>query len=415
VERVEVKRSYSVYKNDNSVVPVFAWVDGVPFEDAAKEQAMQLSRLPFIFKHVAIMPDVHAGYGSTVGCVVATRDVVMPAAVGVDIGCGMTALETTIKRERLRGDIEELRGLIELAVPCGFGKGGPTGTWGASVPADVREVWDTTLSERYDAVCNRLPGLRHKQPLEQLGTLGSGNHFVEVCEDEGGFVWIMLHSGSRGPGNRIGTGYTKAAQELCARWLWTDRLPHKDLAFIPHGDPMFFDYVKAVHWAQDYALENRKLILRHALEALFKFNGGVVSTGDVIACHHNYLAQESHFGANVWVTRKGAVRAREGDRVIIPGSMGRRSIIGAGLGNADSFTSCSHGAGRTMSRTKARATITLDRHNSETEGVACDKTVDTIDESPSAYKDLDAVLNAERDLVRPEKQLKQFVCVKGKS
>jgi tRNA-splicing ligase RtcB len=396
------------FDKGSSIVPVFAWVADVPFEDAAKDQAMQLSRLPFIFKHVAIMPDVHAGYGSTVGCVIATKDVVLPAAVGVDIGCGMHAVETELNRSDI-SDVAALRKAIEDVVPCGFGNGGPAGTWGDRVPDDVREAWEP-LAKRYGKVCDDLPGLRHKAPLEQLGTLGSGNHFVEVCADQDDTVWVMLHSGSRGPGNRIGTGYTKAAQELCKRWMWTDRLPHKDLAFIPFGDPLFYNYVNAVHWAQDYALASRTLMLKHTIEAL-----GSPKTADHIACHHNYLAQENHFGSNVWVTRKGAVRAREGDRVIIPGSMGARSIIGEGLGNVDSFTSCSHGAGRTMSRTKARAMITLEQHTTATSGVECDKTTDTVDESPAAYKDLDAVLNAESDLVRPMKYLKQFICVKGKS
>jgi len=323
----------------------------------------------------------------------------------------MAAIQTDLPRSEI-DDAQELRLAIEAVVPCGFGRGGPAGTWAGKAPADVASSW-AAMSDAYDEICAANQSVRHSRPLDQLGTLGSGNHFVELCEDAHGRVWVMLHSGSRGAGNRIGTTFTKLAQKEMERWKWAPMLPHKDLAFLPAGTKLFDDYVKAVRWAQDYAWKNRELMLAHVLEVLrerYEF-----TQESQTLCHHNYVAREEHFGENVWVTRKGAVRAREGDRCIIPGSMGARSIIGEGLGNADSFTSCSHGAGRTMSRTKARATISLEQHVAATHGVACDKTADTIDESPAAYKALDDVLNAQADLVRPLHYLKQFVCVKGKS
>jgi len=407
-----VTRDYQVLEGER--VPVFAWINGVDAEPQALEQAVSLTSLPFVFHHVALMPDVHAGVGSTIGSVIACKGAICPAAVGVDIGCGMTALRTSLLRNDL-GDLAALRKRIEAVVPCGFGHGGPTGTWGGNPPEAVVSEWHA-LDNEYLDICESDPKLVHERALDQLGTLGSGNHFVEICLDDEQRVWIMLHSGSRGPGNKIGVYFTKLAQALCEKWFI--KLPHRDLAYLPEDTDEFGRYIRALNWAQRYALSNRDLMLMHVGHSLIEHVGGdpLGPQADTpIRCHHNYMAVENHFGKNVMVVRKGAVRAREGDLCIIPGSMGARSYICEGLGNRDSFESCSHGAGRRMSRTKARATITQEVHVLATDGVECDKSMATVDESPSVYKDIDAVVAAEASLVRPKHIIKQVLCVKGLS
>ncbi|HEY3516355.1 MAG TPA: RtcB family protein [Gammaproteobacteria bacterium] len=388
------------------------WTRGVPVEPKAKEQLANTARMPFVFKHLAAMPDVHLGIGATVGSVVATKGAIIPAAVGVDIGCGMMATQTTLTASDLPESLGKIRSRIERAVPHGFvtipGRS-VKGAWSVA-PDSVLTRW-RTLADRLDPIVEKYPRLKPKSPHEQLGTLGGGNHFIEICLDTEQTVWVMLHSGSRGIGNLIGQTFIDLARGDMKRHFIN--LPDRDLAYLVEGTEHFDDYVEAMHWAQDYAAENRRAmmdaVLRVLREELRSFQLGAVA----VNCHHNYTARETHFGEDVLVTRKGAVRAGRGELGIIPGSMGARSYIVRGLGNPESFESCSHGAGRTMSRTEARKRFTVDQHVAATEGVECRKDADVIDETPAAYKDIDAVMEAQRDLVEIVHTLKQVVCVKG--
>ena len=388
-------------------VPIKAWTDGVPVEDVAREQLHNLARMPFVFKHVAVMPDVHFGIGASVGSVIATRGAIIPAAVGVDIGCGMNAVRTSLKASDLPDSLAELRHDIERSVPVGNNK--------------------HQRPEIIEAHFKRLPqgdkrwgialivGVANDKGLErasaQLGTLGGGNHFIEICLDENQAVWVMLHSGSRGIGNMIGRQFIEQAKQLMEKNF--TKLPDRDLAYFPVNTPEFNDYMDAVSWCQDYALENRRVMMELVIKSMRHRLPAFTITHEAINSHHNYVAKEHHFGENVYVTRKGAVRAREGDLGIIPGSMGARSYIVRGRGNPDSFCSCSHGAGRAMSRTQARKRFTLDDHANATQGVECRKDAAVIDETPAAYKSIDAVMAAQDDLVEIVHTLKQVVCVKG--
>jgi tRNA-splicing ligase RtcB (3'-phosphate/5'-hydroxy nucleic acid ligase) len=388
------------------------WTRGVPVEPKAKDQLANTARMPFVFHHLAAMPDVHVGIGATVGSVVATKGAIIPAAVGVDIGCGMIATQTTLKAEDLPDSLAGIRSSIERAVPHGFMtiKGRSTkGAW-AVTPASVTKRW-VPLAERLEPIVAKYPRLSPKSPQDQLGTLGGGNHFIEICLDTEQTVWVMLHSGSRGIGNLIGQTFIDLARKDMQRHFIN--LPDRDLAYLVEGTEHFDDYVEAMHWAQDYAAENRKAMMDSVLRVL-REEVRPFQLGDVaVNCHHNYTARETHFGEDVLVTRKGAVRAGRGELGIIPGSMGARSYIVRGLGNPESFESCSHGAGRTMSRTEARKRFTVDDHAIATAGVECRKDEEVIDETPAAYKDIDAVMEAQRDLVEVVHTLKQVVCVKG--
>ncbi|WP_328707166.1 RtcB family protein [Citreicoccus inhibens] len=400
--------------SDEAGRPIKAWTVGVPFEDEAKQQLRNLRGLPFIHKWVAAMPDVHRGYGATVGSVVPTVGAVIPAAVGVDIGCGMIAVRTTLRAEQLPDSLKAVRSAIERTVPHGrTDNGGPNdrGAWRAA-PKGHQEAW-AKLVTGYDAIVAKHPRIGRGPELGHLGTLGTGNHFIELCVDESDGVWLMLHSGSRGVGNRIGSYFIERAKEDMRRWFVN--LPDADLAYLPEGTTLFDDYVFAVGWAQDFAAMNRELMLRSAVEALQRCNElpPFELSESAVNCHHNYISREHHFGKNCFVTRKGAVRARAGDLGIIPGSMGARSYIVRGKGNADAFESCSHGAGRAMSREAAKKRFTLDDHAKATAGVECRKDVDVIDETPGAYKSIDAVMAAQADLVEVVHTLKQVVCVKG--
>jgi tRNA-splicing ligase RtcB len=393
-------------------VPIKAWVDGVEFEYAARRQVMNVAALPFIHKHVAVMPDVHAGIGSTVGTVVATRGAVLPSAVGVDIGCGMAAAKLSLKAADLPDSLSDLRARIERAIPHGFvttpGRA-VKGSWDV-LPSSAISRW-RGLADQFEALRKKHP-LNDKNPLDQLGTLGGGNHFIEVCVDEADSVWVMLHSGSRGIGNRIGQYFIELAREDMR--IHHINLPDRDLAYLSEGTQHFTDYCDAVEWAQEYATENRKQMMETALGVVREVIPKSFSLeGQIVSCHHNYVAKEHHFGANVLVTRKGAVRAREGELGIIPGSMGTRSYIVRGKGNRDSFESCSHGAGRKMSRTEAKRTFTLEDHAKATAGVECRKDADVVDETPGAYKSIDGVMAAQTDLVDVVHTLKQVLCVKG--
>lgn len=394
--------------------PIKAWTRGVQVEDVAKKQLRNLAGLPFIHKHIAAMPDVHWGMGATVGSVIATKGAIIPAAVGVDIGCGMIAQRTTLTANDLPDNLSGLRSAIEARIPHGrTNDGGPgdRGAWGDQLP-EVAEL-DTHMWG-LDAIVAKHPGIEKaaRRARNHAGTLGTGNHFVEVCLDLEGRVWIMLHSGSRGIGNRIGTHFIELAKKDMRRWFIN--LPDQDLAYFPEGSELFNDYREAVNWAQGFARINREIMMSAALSALAEAVPKPFTCDcEAVNCHHNYVSEERHFGENVLVTRKGAVRAGAGDLGIIPGSMGAKSFIVRGKGNRESFCSCSHGAGRAMSRGEAKRTFTLADHIKATEGVECRKDEDVIDETPAAYKDIDAVMAAQSDLVEVVHTLRQVVCVKG--
>jgi len=396
-------------------LPIKAWTRGVQVEDAARQQLLNLAGMPFIHSHVAAMPDVHWGKGATVGSVIATKGAIIPAAVGVDIGCGMAAQRTSLTASDLPDSLHNLRSAIEARIPHGRTDNGGKGDRGA---------WGETPGANYAALGHQLDELKiiaDKHPKlakaaerapSHAGTLGTGNHFVEVCLDEEQRVWVMLHSGSRGIGNRIGTYFIEAAKKDMERWFIS--LPDKDLAYLPQGSEMFNDYFDAVSWAQSYARTNRDLMMTAALTAVGEAVPKPFSCdNEAVNCHHNYVSWERHFGANVMLTRKGAVDAHEGVLGIIPGSMGAKSFIVRGKGNRDAFCSCSHGAGRKMSRGDATRTFTLDDHAAATAGVECRKDAGVLDETPAAYKDIDAVMAAQTDLVDIVHTLKQVVCVKG--
>jgi len=396
---------------DSCGKPIKAWTRGVPVEEEAKNQLRNLSQMPFIHKHVACMPDVHFGKGATVGSVIATKGAIIPAAVGVDIGCGMMAVQIDLMASDLPDNLHDMRSAIEKAVPHGRtdnGGANDRGAWGEPQLG----TWYADLVK----IVEKHPKL--SKPADRagrhMGTLGTGNHFIEVCLDEEQRVWVMLHSGSRGIGNAIGSYFIEKAKDDMRRWFIT--LPDMDLAYIIEGSDNFRDYMRAVHWAQEFALSNRETMMQATLRALYRSldRDPIPYAGaTAVNCHHNYVSWEKHFGAHVMVTRKGAVDAHEGVMGIIPGSMGVKSFIVRGKGERESFCSCSHGAGRTMSRTQARKQFTLADHERDTAGVECRKDIEVLDETPAAYKSIDAVMAAQSDLVEVVHTLKQVVCVKG--
>ena len=389
------------------------WTRGVPVDDRAREQLLRAAQMPFIFKHVAVMPDVHVGIGATVGSVIPTKNAIIPAAVGVDIGCGMMACRTTLKATDLPDSLGFLRSAIERAVPHGRSSGRSRrdkGSW-HDVPATADVAW-AGLKTRFDTIVEKHKVIGQSNNRKHLGTLGTGNHFVEVCLDEEDRVWFMLHSGSRGVGNRIGRYFIELAKKDMEKWFIN--IPDKDLAYFPEGTDHFDDYVESVEWAQDFAFANRTVMMQNVIKVArnvlpVPFDAEV----EAVNCHHNYVTKENHFGENVYVTRKGAVRAREGDMGIIPGSMGTRSYIVRGLGNEDSFCSCSHGAGRVMSRTEAKKSVSMEEHLEAIKDVECRKDAAVLDETPAAYKPIDDVMEAQKDLVEVMHTLRQVVCVKG--
>ncbi len=378
-------------------VPVKIWASEI--EPEAIGQLRNTANLPFVFKWVAVMPDVHWGMGATVGSVVATRDAVCPASVGVDIGCGMIAAKIKGVRGEALGDLARLRHQIERSVPVGFNDN--------KTITDSVSGWDGwqkwgDLSQMHD----------RDKALAQVGTLGGGNHFIEVCVDTKGEVWVVLHSGSRGIGNKLASGHIDNAKGLMKR-MFID-LPDPDLAYFAAGTPEFKAYMHDLLWSQDYALENREEMMRRVLRDLKAHLGlDILEVERKVNCHHNFAKMEHHFGENVLVTRKGAVRAQVGDWGIIPGSMGTRSYIVEGLGNPESFNSCSHGAGRRMSRGKARKNFTREDLIAQTAGVECRKDSEVIDEIPGAYKPIETVMADQDDLVAIRYELKQLLCVKG--
>ena len=390
---------------EGGIVPVHVWTDDA--DPQALGQLANVASMPFVHHHVAAMPDVHVGIGATVGAVIPTHGAIIPAAVGVDIGCGMIATRLSLTADDLPDSLKFVRGAIESRVPVGFDM---------HEPSRIRTSGVRRLHKRRDELLERIPELAKMQRKpdawqRQMGTLGGGNHFIEICLDEADRVWVMLHSGSRGIGNRIGQHFIARARE---EMLGLDvRLPDRDLAYLTEGTRSFDDYVAAVSWAQDYAAENRTQILELVLDALRLTLPAFRVTDHAVNCHHNYVTREHHFGADVYVTRKGAIRANAGELGIIPGSMGAKSYIVRGKGNAQSFSSCSHGAGRRMSRGQAKKRFTERDLHEQTAGVECRKDAGVIDEIPGAYKDIDRVMADQTDLVEVVHTLKQIVCVKG--
>lgn len=394
--------------------PVKVWTTDI--DEGTLQQLHNLSTLPFIHKHVAVMPDAHWGMGSTVGSVIPTIKAIVPAAVGVDIGCGMMAHRLNIAANTLPDSLGAVRSAIEAAVPHGRTDNGgrnDRGAWG-NVPKDIQSAaLALACDDRNNMLATRYPQLAMNAHAEkQLGTLGTGNHFIELCTDTEGGVWVMLHSGSRGIGNKIGSYFIDAAKEEMRSYHV--ELVDPNLSYLPERSPNFEGYWRALSWAQDYARVNRELMMGNVLRALRATLGDhIQGTEMAVNCHHNYVALENHYGRNVYVTRKGAVRARNGDLGIIPGSMGAKSFIVRGRGNQESFDSCSHGAGRRLSRGAARARYNVQDLAGQTAGVECRKDADVIDEIPAAYKDIDQVMDNQSDLVEVLYTLKQVVCVKG--
>ena len=387
-------------------VPVKIWTDDV--DERSKEQLSNIANLPFVHHHVAAMPDVHLGIGATIGSVIATHKAIIPAAVGVDIGCGMVAARLSLTAEELdEVSLKKIFNQISRDVPVGRGQ--HTDERILVSAAKPFEPGLKSLTDRHPALLRAFG--KFSKWTNQMGTLGGGNHFIEVCLDESGHVWIMLHSGSRGIGNAIADYFIELARKDMERLMI--QLPDRDLAYFPEGSEYFADYVEAVHWAQEYAKANRQAMLNLVVAALARHLPPFAVTTEAVNCHHNYVAKEHHFDAEVWVTRKGAIRAREGDLGIVPGSMGARSFIVRGKGNPDSFCSSAHGAGRQMSRTAARAKFTASDLSLQTEGVVCRKDNGVVDEIPGAYKDIDAVMANQSDLTEILHTLKQVVCVKG--
>lgn len=393
---------------------VRGWVTGVPVEPKAIGQLTALAEMKAqLAGPICSMPDMHVGKGCVIGTVLATRNVVFPAAVGVDIGCGMTAMCMGIQVDQLP-ELQRLYHNIyeRKAVPVGFDH------WnGNNVPPTmVVAYWNSMLNQGFSWLHHTVPEIAQKdRATSQLGTLGGGNHFIEICADEMGRAWVMLHSGSRGIGNAIGNYFiTKAFERATQLGL---KISHKDLAYLEEGWEDYENYVLAVEWAQLYAAKNRTCMMHQVMEAIMaSYDNGMapeLKSEQYVSCHHNYISREIHNGENLIITRKGAVRAREGEMVIIPGSMATHSFIARGLGNPDSFTSCSHGAGRKMSRAKGRKTVTLDEHLKDTQGIVCRRDEGVLDEVKANYKNLDDVMEAQKDLVIPVHKLKQLIVVKG--
>ncbi|HIC8916676.1 TPA: RtcB family protein [Enterobacter roggenkampii] len=393
--------------------PIKIWTHGVPVEPEAQAQLLNTAKMPFIFKHLAVMPDVHLGKGSTIGSVIPTKGAIIPAAVGVDIGCGMIAVRTSLVAGDLPDNLSGLRSAIEQAVPHGrtnTRSRRDKGAW-ETPPKEVDDRW-WVLAPRFKQLTDKYPQLLKTNNYQHLGTLGTGNHFIEICLDEQQRVWVMLHSGSRGVGNAIGNVFIALAQQDMQHHL--GHLPDKNLAYFQEGSRHYEDYIEAVEWAQDFARHNREVMMSRVLAALSReVTKPFITQQEAVNCHHNYVQKEHHFGEEVLITRKGAVSAQKGQMGIIPGSMGAKSFIVRGLGNEQSFCSCSHGAGRVMSRTAAKKRYTLSDHIQATSHVECRKDNEVIDETPMAYKDIDAVMAAQSSLVEIVHTLRQVVCVKG--
>lgn len=390
---------------ENSSVPVKIWTRDIDLKSI--DQLKNVARLPFVFHHVAAMPDVHAGMGATIGSVIATKEAVIPAAVGVDIGCGMLAARTNLTKHTFNErKLQRLMQEILSRVPVGFAQRSKENIrWKACDP------FEEPLKEILAHEPTMLDAMIKSEWHAQLGTLGGGNHFIELTADEEERLWIMLHSGSRGIGNIMASFFIARAKTLAKEN--GEELPDIYLASLKEGTEDFDWYMKAAHWAQDYAMANRQIILEDVLEALRVLKPSTELEGEIVNCHHNYVAQEEHFGETIWVTRKGAIRAGLGEKGIIPGSMGARSYIVEGLGNEESFCSSSHGAGRKMSRTEAKKRFSVNELKAQTKGVVCRKDAGVLDEIPKAYKSIEAVMAQQSDLTKTIHELKQILCIKG--
>lgn len=395
-------------------VPVLVWTNEI--EETAIQQLKNISQMPIIHHHVAAMADVHWGCGATVGSVIPSKSAIIPVAVGVDLGCGIVAIKLSLRANDLPDNLYALRSAIESAIPHGRTDNGGKNDRGAwkNPPPLVQDVWKNINLDKIKHVKERHPKLfsGYINDIRHLGTLGTGNHFVELCLDENQCVWVMLHSGSRGIGNKIGSYFIELAKNDMGDAI--GNLPDKDLAYLNEGTQYFDDYIDALNWAQHFAFSNREIMIQHAVDTIYReLKIHFFKEEMAINCHHNYVEKEYHYGADVWLTRKGAIKAGKGYLGIIPGSMGAKSFIVRGLGNEESFNSCSHGAGRKMSRTKAKKLFTQEDLIKQTGGVECRKDVDVIDEIPGAYKDIDAVMDNQSDLVEIVHTLKQILCVKG--
>lgn len=390
---------------ENSSVPVKIWTRDIDLKSI--DQLKNVARLPFVFHHVAAMPDVHAGMGATIGSVIATKEAVIPAAVGVDIGCGMLAARTNLTKHTFNErKLQRLMQEILFRVPVGFAQRSKENTrWKSCEP------FEEPLKEILSHEPTMLDPMVKSEWHAQLGTLGGGNHFIELTADEEERLWIMLHSGSRGIGNIMASFFIARAKTLAKEN--GEELSDIYLASLKEGTKDFDWYMKAAHWAQDYAMANRQIILEDVLEALRVLKPSTELEGEIVNCHHNYVAQEEHFGETIWVTRKGAIRAGLGEKGIIPGSMGARSYIVEGLGNEESFCSSSHGAGRKMSRTEAKKRFSVNDLKAQTKGVVCRKDAGVLDEIPKAYKSIEAVMAQQSDLTKTIHELKQILCIKG--
>lgn len=405
--------NYDVIKGDK--VDIFAWNKGVPFESEVYDQARNLAKMDFMYKHVALMPDAHVGIGSTVGSVIATKGAIIPAATGVDGGCGVLAIKLSIKAHELPDNLNKIRLDIEEIIPVGFNE--HTNRRDLTNLSPLNRGYLGDIEHGLELILEKHPDIEKKskdifsKAYYQCGSLGGGNHFIELCLDEEQNVWIMLHSGSRGIGNMVGSYFIELAKKDMEVHL--QNLPNKDLAYLREGTQYFDDYVDAMWWIQNYARMNRLIMLDLVLHKLRSHFPKFQIVEEAISCHHNYLSKEEHFGEIVYITRKGAVNASSGKLGIIPGSMGAKSFIVRGKGNADSFCSCSHGAGRRFSRSKAKQHFTLEDHKEATKGVECRKDIGVLDETPGAYKNIDSVIKAQDDLVEVVHTLKQFLCIKG--
>jgi tRNA-splicing ligase RtcB len=391
-------------------VPIKIWSDIATVESSALDQLTNTANLPFVFKHVAAMPDVHLGFGATVGSVIATKGAICPAAVGVDIGCGMAAIRTDLDPKIVQENITRIRLSIERSIPVGHESNNKI----ISRVTQWKEWSNFTNISIIDHSTTKDGGYMLKKAMSQLGSLGGGNHFIEICLDTSDRVWVMLHSGSRNVGKVVAERHLYKAKDFMKQMFIN--LPDPDLAYFAQGTQEFTNYLADVEWCQEYAAQNRREMMARVLKDLsFAVHGedGKITTDFEVNCHHNYLAKENHYGENVIITRKGAVRARQGDFGIIPGSMGTRSYIVKGLGNDESFHSCSHGAGRRMSRGAAKKAFTLKDLEQQTAGIECRKDEGVLDEIPGAYKSIDEVMANQTDLVEIMYELRQIMCIKG--
>lgn len=408
-------RTYNLIQRDDTGFPVKAWTRGVPVDPKAYDALLTVASMPFIAGPVCAMPDIHPGNTvDVVGSVIPTHRAVIPALVGGDMGCGMIGARLSLRADELPDHLFGIRSVLEAAVPHGrtnHGGSNDKGAW-TTIPETVQDAW-STMEKGWHAIVTKHPKIARANHINHLGSLGSGNHFIELCLDTKQRVWIIIHSGSRGVGGQIGRYFVELAKEDMRTWMIN--LPDKDFAYLPEGTLHYKDYIEAMLWAQHFALMNRQLMLRHSVTALQQSQllPPFTVTEDLINCHHNFTVKEHHRGKNILITRKGAIRAQQGDRGIIPGNMGARTYVVRGKGNLDSYCSCSHGAGRVLTRTQAKQQITLEQHARDTAGVECRKDAGVLEESVAAYKDIDAVMAAQSDLVEVEDILKQVVCIKG--